>query len=58
MVVLPPTARRAHVVDLLLCGHHYHVAKDALTVTGAIIHDSREFPAEARQESADSVSTR
>jgi hypothetical protein len=58
MVVLPPTARRAHVVDLLLCGHHYHVSKDALTAASAIIHDSRDLPAEARQESPNSVIAR
>jgi hypothetical protein len=34
-VVIPPTPRRPHSVDLLLCGHHYRVSRPALTAAGA-----------------------
>jgi hypothetical protein len=56
MVVLPPTNRRPHPVDLLLCGHHYHVSKDALATATAKIFDSREFTAgEVGQKAQDPV---
>ena len=29
-VVMPPTASRPHLVDLLLCGHHFRVSQAAL----------------------------
>ncbi len=34
---MPPTAKRPHSVDLLLCGHHYRVSRAALTAAGARI---------------------
>jgi hypothetical protein len=58
LVLLPPTERRAHAVDLLLCGHHYHVCMDTLEAAGALIYDSREVPAEAGQDTRDAVGTR
>ncbi len=58
LVVLPPTARRSHAVDLLLCGHHYRVSEDALSSKGAIVYDSRKLPIEAERESPDPVSAR
>jgi len=30
---------RAHPVDLLLCGHHYRVSRDALAAAGAVVFD-------------------
>jgi hypothetical protein len=57
LVLLPPTARHAHAVDLLFCGHHYHGCKDALDAAGALVYDSRDLPAEAGQDTYDAVST-
>jgi hypothetical protein len=36
-VMMPPTDRRPHPVDLWLCGHHYRVSRDALTAAGATV---------------------
>jgi hypothetical protein len=36
-VIMPPTPRRRHSVDLLLCGHHYRVSRQALAAAGAHI---------------------
>jgi len=36
---MPPTAERRHSVDLLLCGHHYRVSRQALVAAGARIED-------------------
>ena len=38
-VVMPPTTQRRHSVDLLLCGHHYRVSRQALMAAGARIED-------------------
>jgi len=38
-VIMPPTAERRHSVDLLLCGHHYRVSRQALPAAGARIED-------------------
>ena len=38
-VVMPAAPARPHPVDLLLCGHHYRVSRDALAVAGAVIVD-------------------
>jgi hypothetical protein len=58
LVLLPPTARHDHAVDLLLCGHHYHVCKDALDTAGALVYDSRDLPVEAEQDALDIVGIR
>jgi hypothetical protein len=29
-VVMPPASGRPHLVDLWLCGHHYHASRQAL----------------------------
>ena len=34
-VVMPPVTGRSHSVDLLLCGHHYRVSREALDAAGA-----------------------
>jgi hypothetical protein len=34
-VMMPATASRPTPVDLLLCGHHYHVSRQALAGAGA-----------------------
>jgi hypothetical protein len=36
-VIMPPTAERQHSVDLLLCGHHYRVFRQALVAAGSRI---------------------
>jgi len=38
-VIMPPTPQRAYPVDLLLCGHHYRVCRQALIAAGASIYD-------------------
>jgi hypothetical protein len=38
-VIMPPTSERRHSVDLLLCGHHYRVSRQALAVAGARIEN-------------------
>ncbi len=38
-VVMPPTASRAHPVDLLLCGHHFWVSQARLRAAGASVYD-------------------
>ncbi len=58
MAVLPPTAGRPHAVDLLLCGHHYHVSKDALASANATVCDSRGLPIEVGQEALHPVGAR
>jgi hypothetical protein len=55
VVVLPPVTRRTHPVDLLLCGHHYHVSKGALATANAKIYDSREVTVEVGQQAQDPV---
>jgi hypothetical protein len=34
-VIMPSTARRRHSIDLLLCGHHYRVSRQALAAVRA-----------------------
>jgi hypothetical protein len=38
-VIMPPTPQRPHSVDLLLCGHHYRVSRQALVVARARIEN-------------------
>jgi hypothetical protein len=38
-VIMPPTAERRHSVDLLLCGHHYRVSRQALEAARARIEN-------------------
>jgi len=40
-VIMPPTQARPHRTDLLLCGHHYRISRQALTAAGAAV---RELP--------------
>jgi hypothetical protein len=53
LVVMPPTAKRPHPVDLLLCGHHYRASADALNAAGAVIYDSRTALAEVGEGTQD-----
>ncbi len=55
MVVLGATASRRQPIDLLLCGHHYYVSKDALAVADATIYDSREVTIGPDQKAPDPV---
>src|SRR5271165_3357401 len=36
-VVMPPTATRPHRTELLLCGHHYRVSRQALAAANATV---------------------
>lgn len=38
-VVMPPTAARPHPTDLLLCGHHYRVSRQALAAAHARVQE-------------------
>jgi len=38
-VIMPPTAARPHRTDLLLCGHHYRVSRQALATAHARVQD-------------------
>jgi len=40
-VTVPPTAARPHRTELLLCGHHYRVSRQALAAGRATV---RELP--------------
>lgn len=40
-MIMPPTAARPHRTELLLCGHHYRVSRQALAAAGATV---RELP--------------
>ena len=39
IAVMPPTARRLHPTDLLLCGHHYRASRRAPGLAGATLLD-------------------
>jgi hypothetical protein len=47
VVVMPATAGRDHLTDLLLCGHHYRAARAALAAAGAMAFDRSGQPAAA-----------
>jgi hypothetical protein len=38
-VIMPPAPGRPHSVDLLLCGHHYRVSRQALAAAGARVEN-------------------
>jgi hypothetical protein len=38
-VVLPPAPGRPHETELLLCGHHYRVSRDALAAAHARVEE-------------------
>jgi len=38
-VVMPPTAARPHRTELLLCGHHYRVSRQALAAARAAVSE-------------------
>jgi hypothetical protein len=38
-VSVPPGPGRSHVTDLLLCGHHFRVSREALRAIGATAYD-------------------
>jgi hypothetical protein len=38
-VIMPATPERRHSVDLLLCGHHYRVSRQALAAVHARVED-------------------
>ncbi len=38
-VVLPPTPARSHQTDLMLCGHHYRISRQALAAARAKVSE-------------------
>jgi hypothetical protein len=40
---MPPAPGRPHLVDLWLCGHHYHASRQALAAAGAQVCDLAAF---------------
>jgi hypothetical protein len=54
-VIMPPTADRAHSVDLWLCGHHYRASLPALLAAGAIVEDLTIPADKARADYATAV---
>ena len=38
-VIMPPTPERRHSVDLLLCGHHYRISRQALATARARVEN-------------------
>jgi len=44
-VVMPPTAARPHATELLMCGHHYRVSRQALAAAGARVRELPGTPA-------------
>ena len=38
-VVMPLTPGRPHETELLLCGHHYRVSRDALVAARALVEE-------------------
>lgn len=46
IAVMPPTASRPLPTDLLLCGHHYRVSRQALDRAGARVVDLAGSPVE------------
>jgi len=38
-VIMPPSPSRPHQTELLLCGHHSRVSRQALTAAGARLRD-------------------
>ncbi len=38
-VIMPPTPARPHQTELLLCGHHSRVCRQALAAAGARLRD-------------------
>ncbi|HCU94438.1 MAG TPA: hypothetical protein DHU96_17645 [Actinobacteria bacterium] len=41
---MPPAPGRPHQTDLLLCGHHYRVSREALIAAGAAVVDMAGNP--------------
>ncbi len=41
IAVIPPSPGRAHKTDLLLCGHHFRLSRQALALAGATAFDGR-----------------
>jgi hypothetical protein len=45
-VVMPPTPARPHETELLLCGHHYRVSRQALAAAHASVVELPWVPAD------------
>lgn len=46
-VVMPPSIGRPHETELLLCGHHYRVSRQALAAAHARVDELPESAGEA-----------
>ncbi|HUN37769.1 MAG TPA: hypothetical protein VMU95_37730 [Trebonia sp.] len=45
-VTMPPGLSRPHCTELLLCGHHYRVSRQALAAAGAVVRELPGTPAD------------
>ena len=45
-VTMPQGPSRRHSTELLLCGHHYRVSRQALAVAGAVVRELPGTPAD------------
>ena len=45
-VTMPPGPSRRHSTELLLCGHHYRVSRQALAAAGAVVRELPGTPAD------------
>jgi hypothetical protein len=50
IVLMPPAADRPHRTDLLLCGHHYLMSRQALAAAKATVLDLNGVPVPASEE--------
>jgi hypothetical protein len=50
IVLMPPTADRLHQTDLLLCGHHYRMSRQALAAANATVLDLNGVPLAATEK--------
>jgi hypothetical protein len=44
IAIMPPRPDRPHQTELLLCGHHYRVSRQALCAAGALVLDIKGAP--------------
>lgn len=45
-VTMPPVPSRRHSTELLLCGHHYLMSRQALAAAGAVVRELPGTPSE------------
>jgi hypothetical protein len=52
VALIPASPGRPHQTDLLLCGHHYRISKQALAAVGATVLDLNGVPPAAIEKRA------